>query len=161
MRRAEVISPRQIDELGSEFHFTAFEETDVVDLVQQVTRFASLHDPVLIVVAFEDVAQALIVNRDTAHPGRAFENLRERGRRWWLDPRAITHASQERFVNQVSFIQVRGEDYELFERNLDLLTTVECQKIDAAFERQDPAIEQVLGRDALAAEVVDDQCATV
>jgi hypothetical protein len=35
------------------------------------------------------------------------------------------------------------------------------QEIDPPFERQDPAIQQVLRRHALAAKVVDDQCATV
>ena len=151
MRRAEVISPRQIDQLGSQLHFASFKEADVVDLVQEITRLATLHNPVLVGVAFENVAQALFINRNTAHLRRALEYFRERCRRWRLDARPVTHASQKRFVHQISFVKVRGEDDKLFERHFDLLAAVQRKKVDTPFERQDPAIQQIPRRDPLAA----------
>ena len=75
MRRAEVISPREIDELLSQPHLTSLKETDVVDFVQKVTRLAALHHALLIVVSSENVTQALFVNRDTTSPRCAFEDL--------------------------------------------------------------------------------------
>src|ERR1041385_6864938 len=79
----------------------------------------------------------------------------------WAIARAIAHASQKCFVNEVSLIEVRREDHELFERHFDLLAAVQRQEINASFARQNPAIQQVSRRHALPAEVVDDECATV
>ena len=58
-------------------------------------------------------------------------------------------------------IEVGGEDQQLLKRHLDLFAGVQGQIIDAAFEGDDPAIEQIVGIDPLAAEVVDDQGAAV
>src|SRR5215204_5612528 len=73
--RAEVVSPREINELFSQPHLTSFEETDVVDFIQKVTRFASLHHALLIRVAFENVTQALIIDDNASRFCRSFEDL--------------------------------------------------------------------------------------
>src|SRR5439155_11256299 len=46
------------------------------------------------------------------------------------------------------------------ERHLDLATVGQCEKVDVAVERDDPSVEEHLGRGALPAEVVDEQHAT-
>src|SRR6185503_13985367 len=109
----EVISPGQVDQLSRKLQLATFEETNVVHLVQKITRFASLHDPVLIRIALENVTQALFVNCDTAKLRRAFENFCKRGRRRRLDTRAVAHASQKRFVHEIPLFEVRREDDEL------------------------------------------------
>ena len=158
---AEVVAPREINQLLSQPHLTSFEETDIVDFVQQVTRLAAFHNPILVRVAFENVTQAVLIDSNATVFRRAFEDLRECSRCWWLDPRAITHASQERLVNEISLVEVRRENDELFERHFDLLTAVQRQEVNTSLERQNPAVQQVSRRYALPAEVVDDQCATI
>ena len=98
---------REINQLFRQPHLTSLEETDVVDFVQKVTRLAALHNAILIRVAFENVTHTLLVDHNATRLRCAFEDLRERSRCGRLDPRAITHASQERFVNEVSFFEVR------------------------------------------------------
>src|SRR3954447_21688687 len=107
MCRAEVVSPRKINQLFRQPHLTSLEETDVVDFVQKVTRLAAFHHSLLFRVTFENVTQTLFVDCNATRFRRTFEDLRERSRRWWLDARTIAHASQERFVNEVSLLQVR------------------------------------------------------
>ena len=55
----------------------------------------------------------------------------------------------------------RLEDDELIEGDLDFFAVRQVEKIDPLFQRHDPAIEQRVGAHFLAAEVVDDQRATV
>src|SRR5688572_27444553 len=78
-----------------------------------------------------------------------------------LDPGTISHASQERFVDQITLVKVSGEYYELFEWHLDLFAAMQSQEVDASFEWKDPTIQQVLWRDSLATKVVDHERAAV
>src|ERR1043165_5476699 len=149
MRRAEVIAPGQIDQLRRQLQFSSFEETDVVDLVQQITRFASFHDSLLVDITIENVAQARFVDGNTARSRRALKNFCKRRRRRRLDARSITHAAQKCFVHEISFLKVRGEHNELLKRHFDLLSAVQREKVDATFERQYPAIQQILRRNSL------------
>src|SRR5690349_11945527 len=134
VRRAEVVSPREINQFLSQPQLTSLEETDVVDFVQQVTRLAAFHHAILFRIAFENVTQAVLIDRNTTRFRRAFEDLRVRRRRRRLDARSITHATQKRVVNEVSFIEVRRKDDELFERHFDLLAAVQRQKINPPLE---------------------------
>ena len=47
------------------------------------------------------------------------------------------------------------------ERHLELLAGVQREVVDAALERHDPAVQQILRADALPAEVVDQEHAAV
>ncbi len=70
-------------------------------------------------------------------------------------------APQERLVDQGLGVEVGRERHHHVEGNLDLLAARECQDVDVAIERDHPAVEQLLGTDALAPEVVDDEQAVV
>jgi hypothetical protein len=102
------------------------------------------------------MSQTYIVNRDAAILGSSSENLRKGGRRGRFDTGPVTHTPEKRFVYQIALIEVSREYYELLKWNLDLFAAMQSEKVDASFQRQDPAIQKILGRYSLAAEVVDD-----
>ena len=54
-----------------------------------------------------------------------------------------------------------ANDHEHHERQLELLPAVQRQEVHAALERHDPPVQQIAGRHALAAEVVDDEHAAI
>ena len=73
----------------------------------------------------------------------------------------VPNPPQEGVVAQVARIEVRGENHQLLERNRKFLASGQGDIVNAIFERQDPAVEQVSRRDDLAAEVVDHEHAAV
>ena len=73
----------------------------------------------------------------------------------------VGDAPHERFVGERLRLQVGREDDQHVERNLELAAGMQRQEVDAALERHDPAVQEVARRDALAAEVVDDEDAAV
>src|SRR5215469_11866614 len=66
-------------------------------------------------------------------------------------------AAQEGRVDQRCGIEVGGEDNEHLEGNLHLPTSGQREEVDPAIERNHPAVQQLFGTNALAAEVIDDQ----
>src|SRR5262249_39606383 len=76
---------------------------------------------------------------------------------WRLDAGAIAHSSQKSFIDQIFLVEIRRKDDQLFKRNFDFLTTAQSQKIDPAFQRQIPAVQQLLWRHSLTPEIVDNQ----
>ena len=56
---------------------------------------------------------------------------------------------------------IGGEHHEDVERHLKLLAGTQREIVDPAFERHDPAVQQVARRRVLTAEVIDDQHAAV
>ena len=92
---------------------------------------------------------------------RVLEDLREVGRRRALREDLVVNTAKERFVDQFGRLDVRREDDEHHERQVDLLARLQRQEVDAAFERRDPAVEQRVRRALLPAEVVDDEHAAV
>ena len=89
------------------------------------------------------------------------EDARELLNRRVVDGDLVGNTAQERFVGQRRGVEVGGKDDEDVERDLEFLAGVQREVIDAAFERHDPPIEQVLGPDTLAPEIVDQQDAAV
>ena len=71
------------------------------------------------------------------------------------------NAAQESAIDQFTGIKVGGEDDQLAEWNFQRLPGVQAQKVDARFQRDDPAIEQLLRADLLAAKVVDEEHAAI
>ena len=67
-------------------------------------------------------------------------------------------AAQESFVRYCGGgVQVAGEDEEEVERDVDLLTPRQGEEVDPAVKGNHPAVEQLLGADALAPEVIYDE----
>ena len=73
----------------------------------------------------------------------------------------VGNAAQERFVGQRRGIEVGGKHRQHVERHLELLAGVQRQEVHAALERHDPAVEELVGPDALTAEVVHQEHAAV
>src|SRR5207247_8658576 len=73
----------------------------------------------------------------------------------------VANAPQERLVGELGRLQVRREDQQHDERNLDGLARLERQEIDPALERPDPSVQQIPRRAALPPEIVDHQNAAV
>src|SRR5438067_961508 len=68
-----------------------------------------------------------------------------------LDP------AQERPVHQIGRLQIGREDQQHVERQREARAGIELQIIDLVLHRHDPAIEQIVGTEFLAAEIVDQQ----
>ncbi len=68
-----------------------------------------------------------------------------------------TDATVERLVGQLRGVEVGGEDDLGQERHFELRPVLEAQEVDVAVEGYDPAVQQLLGGERLAAEVVDRQ----
>src|SRR5688572_23925583 len=81
MRRTEIISPREIDQLFGQLELSPLEETNVIDLLQQVSRLTTLHNAMLFYIAPDDVVQTLVVDSHTTILGSPLEDLREGGGR--------------------------------------------------------------------------------
>src|SRR4051812_6058947 len=65
----------------------------------------------------------------------------------------VRDTAQERFVEQVFRLEVRGENQEFVERHLDLAAAGEVEEVVVLFQRNDQAIEDFGAAHALAAEV--------
>lgn len=70
-------------------------------------------------------------------------------------------ASHEGLIDEFFRLKVGGEEDDLFEGNGDLLSGGKCEVVDATFERNDPAIEEFGGFDALSSEVIDEEATAV
>ena len=101
------------------------------------------------------------MERQLPAPAVHLEDARELLDRRILDVNLVRDPAQERFVGQRRRIEVRREDGQHVERHLKLLAGVQRQVVDAALERHDPAVQQVLRTHPLAAEVVDQEDAAV
>src|SRR5439155_5414945 len=151
----EVRLAGHVDEVRGELGRTPEEARGVGQLLQDVARVAGPESKVLAAVVREDLGHRLGAVVDLLPLAHALEDLLVLRDRWRLDPDLVPDAAQERLVDEVRGIQVRGEDDEHVERDLELLAGVERQVVDALLQRHDPAVEEVLRRDPLAAEVVD------
>src|SRR5277367_5660843 len=67
------------------------------------------------------------------------------------------NSAQEGGIDQGRRIEVGSKYDEHLERNLDLSPARQGEEVDAAIQRNHPAVEQFFGTDSLAAEVVNDQ----
>ena len=76
--------------------------------------------------------------------------------RWALGEYLVVNAPEKCFVDQLLGTDIGSKHHEQQERQLELLTGVQGQKVHAAFERHDPAVQQVARRASLPAEIVDD-----
>src|SRR6266542_5892857 len=83
-----------------------------------------------------------------------------------LDARAlgehfVMNPPEECLIDERRGSQVRREDQQRGKWQLELLTGLQGEEVDAAFERHDPAVEKLTRLDLLASEVVDDQHAAI
>ena len=101
--------------------------------------------------------EALVVHLEPGIPRHRVEDTAEVGAIGRLGRQLVGNAAQEGRVHQVGRRQVGGEDHELVEGNLEALAGVQLEKVDAALQGHDPAVEQVRRGHELAPEIVDDE----
>ena len=73
----------------------------------------------------------------------------------------VLNASKEGFVDKIGRIQIGRKDYECLERQMELLSGLQREIVDSAFERDNPSVQQVARRRVLATEIVNHQDAAV
>src|SRR4029453_18672067 len=73
----------------------------------------------------------------------------------------VLDATKERFVDQLRWPDVGGEDDERHEGQLELLPARQREKVHARLEWDDPPVQHFARRASLPPEVVDDQESTV
>src|SRR2546426_209575 len=104
-----------------------------------------------------DPLRGLRIEGDLLLRAYATKDLHELLRRRRLDLDLVLDASQECFIHQRRGRPVRREDEQDVERDFDLATVAGRQEVDVAVERDDPAVEELVGRCTLTAEVVDEE----
>src|SRR5260370_22454853 len=73
----------------------------------------------------------------------------------------VADTTEEGVVNQVARVEVGGKDNQLLEGHFEFLSVGGGEIVMAAFQGQNPAVEQLLGADQLTAEVVDQKHTTI
>ena len=117
--------------------------------------------PVRVVMPALEIRHHHLVEAKPSKPAVELEDPRELIDRRVDDGNLVGNTPEERFIGQRRRIEVRREDDEGLERHLKFLAGGEGQIVDPVFQRHDPAVQQLLGPDALAAEVVHEQHAAV
>src|SRR5215471_608615 len=107
------------------------------------------------------VLDRLGVERNALLPAAVLEDGQKLSGRRPLRKNLVLDAAQERLVDQRAGLQVGREHDENIEWQLDLLSAGQRQEVDAALERNDPAVQQLSRRVLLPAEVVNPQDAAV
>src|SRR5437867_5757731 len=161
IERHEVAVARHLDQVGCELGGTAEEPCGVDQLLDDVSRVAAPEAKVLLAVVREDLAHRLGLVVDALPGADALEDLVVLLDRRRLDADLVADAAEEGLVDQVRRVEVRREDDQHVKGDLDLLAGVQREVVNALFKRDDPAVEQVLRRDALPAEVVDHEDAAI
>src|SRR5688500_14389229 len=113
---------------------------------------AAWEDAARVEVGRQKVVDDGLVVRNLAFLTAPLENLLEVLARRILGEYFVVDTAEERFIDQVSWSQVRCEHNQEDEWDRQLLTRFERQVIDPAFERRNPAVEQIDGRALLPAE---------
>src|SRR5262245_49850585 len=161
VRDSEVVVPGQIEQVVRQNRLEISVLANIEKTVYQVARLAGFHDAFFPHIFRNRVIEHELIIGNARVLGVSLEYFPVGlfGRRF--DVNAVAHPSQEGFVNQAARFDVGREDDELFERHDDLFSGVQSQKVDPAFERDDPSVEQVFGVDPLSAEIIDHQSAAI
>src|SRR5947209_3054829 len=122
---------------------------------------AAPQSEVLLAIVRQDLAHRLGLVVDVLARADALEDLVVLLDRRRLDADLVADAAEERLVDEVGRVEVRREDDEHVEWDLDLLAGVQREVVDTLLERDDPPVEEVLRRDALPAKVIDHEDAAV
>src|ERR1041384_4655298 len=96
VRRAEVVAPRAVNQLGRQLNRRALEETNINDAVEQVARLAGFHLPVLKHVVVQHVIENRLLDAKPTRERGAADDFDVSRRRRRLHPPAPTHAAGAR-----------------------------------------------------------------
>ena len=152
---AEVVQPCPVEKFFGQGEGTVLVAADVPAAVDEVARLAGSHVPLLVRVARQEPVEETGIVTETAclHvlPEDAPISLGARR----LDGETVAEPAEEGLLGEVGGVQVAGEDQQLLEWDLDLLAGMQRQIIDVIFQRDDPAVEEVVGLGLLMFEIID------
>src|SRR5919198_128998 len=151
-----------VEQLARDFRLDSPVAAERDHLIEQVSRVAGAkRPPERLVIAAQQVRHHDLVIPQVTAAAVQLEDFGELLDRRIDDGHLVRDAAKERFVRQRFRIEVRGEHDEDVERHLEFLAGVQRQVVEAALERHDPAVQQLLRADALPSEVVDEEHAAV
>jgi hypothetical protein len=117
-----------------------------------ISRMAESHRAIAgTVVLFENVFDDVVVVDDVHFIGRSAEQFAEFAFRRVLDAYLVGNAAKERLIDELAGLEVRREDDKLIEGDLNLPAAGQVEEVVSFLQRHDPAVEQLVGADALAA----------
>src|SRR6185503_5879531 len=157
LNRYEVGLAGELHQLRRELRRFPKEARRRTKVLHEVTRVARAQRDVPLEAVLRDPLRRLRIEGDPLVLADATEDLGEFLRRRRLDLDLVLDAPQERLIHQGRVRAVRREHEQHVERDLDLAAIGRRQEVDVAVERDDPAVEELIGRGALAAEVVDEE----
>src|SRR5581483_2424535 len=149
------------DEIPGELNRLSTKSADGLHDLQQISAIAGAWAAAAVVVALVQVIDAVRARVHAQALDHVVEDLLVDVALGGVDFHLVANAAEEGVVDQILGVEVGRKDDELLEWDLELLAGSEREEVVAIFERQDPAIEQLLGTAQLAAEVVDEKDAAV
>src|SRR5215212_3552113 len=154
----EVGLARLVEQLARNMRRLAAVTAERADLIDQVARVTGAQGAALrAVVALVQVLDENFVELELTPPAVHLEDARVFLERRIVDRNLVRDAAQERFVGELLRVEIRREYRQHVERNLEFLAGVQRQVVDAALQRNNPPVEQVVGPHALTSEVVDEK----
>lgn len=147
-----------IDESGIEVDGHAEEAAGGYDLFDNESGMVgSEFEAFFLSDAIDDLIKDRVGKFHEVFAGFFDENVVEVLEAWGRDFDFVGETAEECRVHEVFWIEVSGEDEEFLEWDGEGFSSVEAHEVDAAFEGDDPTVEEVGGADELASEVIDDE----
>ena len=147
---------------GSHLQTCTFVGTVVPYLIHQVTGMAPAHRTICApIVLLQQVVDHFRLILATDRLSKHFEKRMKLLFVGIGDLDLIGNPSQEGFVDKIFGLEIRGEDNELFEGNLDFLAGSERDEIDSVLQGNDPPIEELGRSRPLASKVINEQATAV
>src|SRR5450759_4621483 len=109
----------------------------------------------LFVVLAHEIQESILVIGDSVQATSPYKDLAEHLFAGVTCLDLVLDTAQKRLIHERAWIEVRGEDQQLVEGNLELTTSIQFQEIYAELEWHDPAIQEIGGTNLLAAKVVN------
>src|SRR5439155_18855556 len=148
LQRDEVRLAGELDEPGRKLRLLLEETRGGAHVAHEVTWLARAERDVALARVLRDPLRGLRVEREPVLLADAAHDLRELRVRRRLHLDLVLDASKERLVDERRRRAVRREDEEHIEGHLDLATVVQREEVDVAVEGDDPAVQEILRRDA-------------
>src|SRR4030095_9148653 len=112
--------------------------TEIGATLDQIARLAASQGALVRFVEPEDIIEMFRVVCETARLNELLENRGVHFSIGRIDIETIAHAAQERIVNQITGVEIGGENQKLLERHFDFLARMQCEIVDAPLKRDDP-----------------------
>src|SRR3989441_6497068 len=157
LERNEVRLAGELDELRRDLRRLAQEACRGVEMRHEVARVARAERDVALLRVLHDPLGGLRVVLELLLRADAAQDLPELWLRRRLQLDLVLDAPEERLVDERRRRAVRRENEEHVEAHLDLAAVGEREEVDVPIERDDPAVEELIRRGALAPEVIDEQ----